>query len=108
MVRYTYKQKGIIIMRLTTSKEETFANELKSFIEIASRNTHVFLTKQSDNEIILGLLGNKRTAKVTVVDGKYTGIVGGDYLKGGSLSDSKLLELEDSLTNYMKYGDGGL
>ena len=34
-------------MRLTTSKEETFANELKSFIEIASRNTHVFLTKLS-------------------------------------------------------------
>ena len=85
------------------TKEETFANELKSFIEIASRNTHVFLTKLSDNEIVLGLLGNKRTAKVTVVDGKYTGIVGNDYLKG-SLSDSKLVELEDSLINYMKWG----
>ena len=90
-------------MRLTTSKEETFANELKSFIEIASRTTHVFLTKLSDNEIVLGLLGNKRIAKVTVVDGKYTGIVGSDYLKG-SLSDSKLLELEDILISYMKWG----
>ena len=91
-------------MRLTTgSKEETFATELKSFIEIASRNTHVFLTKQSDNEIVLGLLGNKRTAKVTVVDGKYTGIVGKDTIKG-SLTDSKLLELEDSLISYMKWG----
>ena len=92
-------------MRLTTgSKEETFANELKSFIEIASRNTHVFLTKLSDNEFTVGLLGNKRIAKVTVVDGKYTGIVGKEYLKGGSLTDSKLLELEDILISYMKWG----
>ena len=85
------------------TKEEAFATEFKEFIEIASRNTHVFLTKLSDNEIVLGLLGNKRTAKVTVVDGKYTGIVGNDYLKG-SLSDSKLLELEDILISYMKWG----
>lgn len=92
-------------MRLTTTKEETFANELKSFIEIASRNTHVFLTKLSDNEIVLGLLGNKRIAKVTVVDGKFTTSINGKaYLKGGSLSDSKLLELEDSLISYMKWG----
>ena len=92
-------------MRLTTgSKEETFATELKEFIEIASRSTKVFLTKLSDNEFTLGLLGNKRIAKVTVVDGKYTGIVGKEYLKGGSLTDSKLLELEDSLINYMKWG----
>ena len=91
-------------MKLTTgSKEETFANELKSFIEIASRNTHVFLTKQSDKEIVLGLLGNKRTAKVTVVDGKYTGIVGKDTIKG-SLTDSKLIDLENDLINYMKWG----
>ena len=86
-----------------TTKEEAFATEFKEFIEVASRNTHVFLTKLSDNEIVLGLLGNKRTAKVTVVDGKYTGIVGNDYLKG-SLSDSKLLELEDILISYMKWG----
>ena len=92
-------------MRLATgSKEETFATELKSFIEIASRNTHVFLTKQSDNEIVLGLLGNKRTAKVTVVDGKYTGMVGKEYLKGGSLTDSKLIDLENDLISYMKWG----
>ena len=92
-------------MRLATgSKEETFANELKAFIEIASRSTKVFLTKQSDNEIVLGLLGNKRIAKVTVVDGKYTGIVGNDCLKGGSLSDSKLVELENDLISYMKWG----
>ena len=91
-------------MRLTTgTKEETFATELKSFIEIASRNTHVFLTKQSDNEIVLGLLGNKRTAKVTVVDGKYTGIVGKDTIKG-SLTDSKLIDLENDLISYMKWG----
>ena len=90
-------------MRLTTSKEETFANELKSFIEIASRSTKVFLTKQSDNEIVLGLLGNKRTAKVTVVDGKYTGIVGKDTIKG-SLTDSKLIDLENDLISYMKWG----
>ena len=87
-----------------TTKEETFATELKSFIEIASRSTHVFLTKQSDNEIVLGLLGNKRTAKVTVVDGKYTGMVGKEYLKGGSLTDSKLVELENDLISYMKWG----
>ena len=92
-------------MRLATgSKEETFANELKAFIEIASRNTHVFLTKQSDNEIVLGLLGNKRIAKVTVVDGKYTGMVGKEYLKGGSLTDSKLIDLENDLIIYMKWG----
>ena len=92
-------------MRLTTgSKEETFANELKAFIEIASRSTHVFLTKLSDNEIVLGLLGNKRIAKVTVVDGKYTGIVGKEYLKGGNLTDSKLIELENDLISYMKWG----
>ena len=88
----------------TGTKEETFANELKSFIEIASRTTHVFLTKLSDNEIVLGLLGNKRIAKVTVVDGKYTGIVGSDYLKGGSLTDSKLVDLENDLISYMKWG----
>lgn len=91
-------------MRLATSKEETFANELKAFIEIASRNTHVFLTKLSDNEFTVGLLGNKRIAKVTVVDGKYTGMVGKEYLKGGSLSDSKLVELENDLISYMKWG----
>ena len=91
-------------MRLATgSKEETFANELKEFIEIASRSTKVFLTKQSDNEIVLGLLGNKRTAKVTVVDGKYTGIVGKDTIKG-SLTDSKLIDLENDLISYMKWG----
>ena len=86
-----------------TTKEEAFATEFKEFIEVASRNTHVFLTKLSDNEFTVGLLGNKRIAKVTVVDGKYTGIVGNDYLKG-SLSDSKLLELEDILISYMKWG----
>ena len=92
-------------MRLTTSKEETFANELKEFIEIASRSTKVFLTKLSDKEIVLGLLGNKRIAKVTVVDGKFTtSINGSDYTKGGSLSDSKLLELENDLISYMKWG----
>lgn len=91
-------------MRLTTTKEETFANELKAFIEVASRNTHVFLTKLSDNEFTVGLLGNKRIAKVTVVDGKYTGIVGKEYLKGSSLTDSKLIELENDLISYMKWG----
>ena len=91
-------------MRLTTgTKEETFATELKEFIEIASRSTKVFLTKQSDNEIVLGLLGNKRIAKVTVVDGKYTGIVGKDTIKG-SLTDSKLIDLENDLISYMKWG----
>ena len=90
-------------MRLTISKEETFATELKEFIEIASRSTKVFLTKLSDKEIVLGLLGNKRTAKVTVVDGKYTGIVGKDTIKG-SLTDSKLIDLENDLISYMKWG----
>ena len=93
-------------MRLTTggSKEETFATELKSFIEISSRNTHVFLTKQSDNEIVLGLLGNKRTAKVTVVDGKFTTSIKGKETIKGSLSDSKLIDLENDLISYMKWG----
>ena len=91
-------------MRLTTSKEETFANELKSFIEIASRSTKVFLTKQSDNEIVLGLLGNKRIAKVTVVDGKFTTSIKGKATIKGTLSDSKLLELENDLISYMKWG----
>ena len=92
-------------MRLTTgSKEETFATEFKEFIEIASRNTHVFLTKQSDNEIVLGLLGNKRTAKVTVVDGKFTASIKGKDTIKGSLSDSKLVELENDLISYMKWG----
>ena len=92
-------------MRLTTgSKEETFATELKSFIEIASRNTHVFLTKLSDNEFTVGLLGNKRIAKVTVVDGKYSTSIKGKNTIKGSLTDSKLLELEDSLISYMKWG----
>ena len=87
-----------------TTKEETFANDLKEFIEIASRSTKVFLTKLSDKEIVLGLLGNKRIAKVTVVDGKFTtSINGSDYLKG-SLSDSKLVELENDLISYMKWG----
>lgn len=86
-----------------TTKEETFANELKAFIEIASRSTKVFLTKLSDNEFTVGLLGNKRIAKVTVVDGKYTGIIGSDYLKG-SLTDSKLVDLENDLISYMKWG----
>ena len=92
-------------MRLTTgSKEETFANELKSFIEIASRSTKVFLTKLSDNEFTLGLLGNKRIAKVTVVDGKFaTSIKGKETIKG-SLTDSKLVDLENDLINYMKWG----
>ena len=92
-------------MRLTTgSKEETFASELKSFIEVASRNTHVFLTKLSDNEFTLGLLGNKRIAKVTVVDGKFaTSIKGKETIKG-SLSDSKLVDLENDLISYMKWG----
>ena len=88
----------------TGSKEETFANELKSFIEIASRNTHVFLTKLSDKEIVLGLLGNKRIAKVTVVDGKFTASINGKATIKASLTDSKLLELEDSLISYMKWG----
>ena len=91
-------------MRLTISKEETFANELKSFIEIASRSTKVFLTKQSDNEIVLGLLGNKRTAKVTVVDGKFTTSIKGKATIKGSLSDSKLVDLENDLISYMKWG----
>ena len=88
----------------TGSKEETFANELKSFIEVASRNTHVFLTKLSDNEIVLGLLGNKRIAKVTVVDGKFTTSIKGKETIKGSLSDSKLVELENDLISYMKWG----
>ena len=87
-----------------TTKEETFANELKSFIEIASRNTHVFLTKLSDNEFTVGLLGNKRIAKVTVVDGKFTTSIKGKAYTKGSLSDSKLLVLEDSLISHMKWG----
>ena len=92
-------------MRLTTgSKEETFATELKEFIEISSRSTKVFLTKLSDKEIVLGLLGNKRIAKVTVVDGKFTTSIKGKEAIKGSLSDSKLLELEDSLISYMKWG----
>ena len=91
-------------MRLATSKEETFANELKSFIEIASRSTHVFLTKLSDKEIVLGLLGNKRMAKVTVVDGKFTTSINGKAYTKGSLSDSKLVELENDLISYMKWG----
>lgn len=91
-------------MRLTTSKEETFATELKAFIEVASRSTHVFLTKISDNEIVLGLLGNKRIAKVTVVDGKFATSIKGKEIIKGSLTDSKLLELEDSLISYMKWG----
>ena len=86
------------------TKEEAFATEFKEFIEVASRNTSVFLTKLSDNEFTLGLLGNKRIAKVTVVDGKYTGIVGKEYLKGGSLTDSKLIDLENDLISYMKWG----
>ena len=86
------------------TKEEIFANELKSFIEIASRTTHIFLTKLSDNEFTVGLLGNKRIAKVTVVDGKFTTSIKGKETIKGSLSDSKLLELEDSLINYMKWG----
>ena len=88
----------------TGTKEETFANELKSFIEIASRNTHVFLTKLSDNEFTVGLLGNKRIAKVTVVDGKFATSIKGKEIIKGSLTDSKLLELEDSLISYMKWG----
>ena len=92
-------------MRLTTgSKEETFANELKAFIEVASRSTKVFLTKLSDKEIVLGLLGNKRIAKVTVVDGKFTTSIKGKETIKGSLSDSKLVELENDLISYMKWG----
>ena len=91
-------------MRLTTSKEEAFATEFKEFIEIASRNTHVFLTKLSDNEFTIGLLGNKRIAKVTVVDGKFTTSIKGKNTIKVSLTDSKLLELEDSLISYMKWG----
>ena len=87
-----------------TTKEETFANELKAFIEIASRSTHVFLTKLSDNEYTVGLLGNKRIAKVTVVDGKFTASINGKATIKASLTDSKLLELEDSLISYMKWG----
>ena len=86
------------------TKEETFANELKSFIEIASRNTSVFLTKLSDNEFTVGLLGNKRIAKVTVVDGKFTTSIKGKATIKANLTDSKLLELEDSLISYMKWG----
>ena len=88
----------------TGSKEETFANELKSFIEIASRSTKVFLTKLSDNEFTLGLLGNKRIAKVTVVDGKFTTSINGKTTIKGSLSDSKLVGLENDLISYMKWG----
>lgn len=91
-------------MRLATSKEEAFATEFKEFIEIASRSTKVFLTKLSDKEIVLGLLGNKRIAKVTVVDGKFTTSIKGKEAIKGSLTDSKLLELEDSLISYMKWG----
>ena len=88
----------------TGSKEETFASELKSFIEIASRSTKVFLTKLSDNEFTLGLLGNKRIAKVTVVDGKFTTSINGKATMKASLTDSKLLELENDLISYMKWG----
>ena len=91
-------------MRLATSKEEAFATEFKEFIEIASRSTHVFLTKLSDNEFTVGLLGNKRIAKVTVVDGKYTASIKGKAYTKGSLSDSKLVELENDLISYMKWG----
>ena len=87
----------------TGTKEETFANELKSFIEIASRNTHVCLTKLSDNEFTVGLLGNKRIAKVTVVDGKFTTSINSKEAKG-SLTDSKLVDLENDLISYMKWG----
>ena len=91
-------------MRLATSKEEAFATEFKEFIEIASRSTHVFLTKLSDNEFTVGLLGNKRIAKVTVVDGKFTTSIKGKETIKGSLSDSKLVELENDLISYMKWG----
>ena len=91
-------------MRLATSKEETFANELKEFIEIASRSTKVFLTKLSDKEIVLGLLGNKRIAKVTVVDGKFTTSINGKATIKANLTDSKLVELENALISYMKWG----
>ena len=91
-------------MRLAISKEEAFATELKEFIEIASRNTHVFLTKLSDNEFTVGLLGNKRTAKVTVVDGKFTTSIKGKNIIKASLTDSKLVELENDLISYMKWG----
>ena len=87
-----------------TTKEETFANELKSFIEVASRSTKVFLTKLSDNEFTVGLLGNKRIAKVTVVDGKFTTSIKGKATIKGSLSDSKLVDLENDLISYMKWG----
>ena len=88
----------------TGTKEETFANELKEFIEVASRSTKVFLTKLSDNEFTLGLLGNKRIAKVTVVDGKFTTSIKGKNTIKGSLTDSKLVDLENDLINYMKWG----
>ena len=92
-------------MRLTTgSKEETFATELKEFIEIASRSTKVFLTKLSDNEFTVGLLGNKRIAKVTVVDGKFATSIKGKNTIKGSLTDSKLVDLENDLISYMKWG----
>ena len=91
-------------MRLATSKEEAFATEFKEFIEIASRSTKVFLTKLSDKEIVLGLLGNKRMAKVTVVDGKFTTSINGKAYTKGTLSDSKLVELENDLISYMKWG----
>ena len=86
------------------TKEETFATEFKEFIEIASRNTHVFLTKLSDNEFIVGLLGNKRIAKVTVVDGKFTTSINGKATIKANLTDSKLVELENDLISYMKWG----
>ena len=88
----------------TGTKEETFANELKEFIEVASRSTKVFLTKLSDNEFTLGLLGNKRIAKVTVVDGKFATSIKGKNTIKGSLSDSKLVDLENDLISYMKWG----
>ena len=88
----------------TGTKEEAFATEFKEFIEVASRNTHVFLTKLSDNEFTVGLLGNKRIAKVTVVDGKFATSIKGKNTIKGSLSDSKLLDLENDLISYMKWG----
>ena len=87
-----------------TTKEEAFATEFKEFIEIASRSTKVFLTKLSDKEIVLGLLGNKRIAKVTVVDGKFTTSIKGKETIKGSLTDSKLVDLENDLISYMKWG----
>ena len=86
------------------TKEEAFATEFKEFIEVASRNTSVFLTKLSDNEFTLGLLGNKRIAKVTVVDGKFTTSIKGKNTIKVSLTDSKLIELENDLISYMKWG----